>query len=72
MKPLTTELPPDEPEWVFPYDGMSIGDSFFVPTMRPAYMIYVVDVTSKRAKVKVKAFKTTKDGVLGVRVWRVG
>jgi hypothetical protein len=35
-------------------------------------MIYVIDVTSKRAKVKVKAFKTTKDGVLGVRVWRVG
>jgi uncharacterized protein (DUF111 family) len=51
---------------------MGIGDSFFVPTMRPAYMIYVIDVTSKRAKVKVKAFKTTKDGVLGVRVWRVG
>lgn len=72
MKPLTTELPPDEPEWVFPYDGMSIGDSFFVPTMRPAYMIYVIDVTSKRAGVKVKAFKTTKDGVLGVRAWRVG
>lgn len=72
MKPLTPDAPPDEPEWTFPYDGMSIGDSFFVPTMRPAYMMYVIDVTSKRAKVKVKAFKTTKDGVLGVRVWRVG
>lgn len=71
MKPLKPDSPPDEPEWIFPYTGMSIGDSFFIPTMRPAYMVYMIDVTSKKAGVKVKAYPTTKNGVLGVRAWRV-
>jgi len=72
MKPLKPDLPPDEPEWIFPYTGMNIGDSFFIPTMRPAYMAYMIDTTSKKAGVKIKAYTTTKDGVLGVRAWRVG
>jgi len=62
----------EEPEWIFPFEGMNIGDSFFIPTLKPAEMIYIVDTRSKVAKVKVKAFTYLKDGNLGVRVWRVG
>ena len=34
-------------------------------------MIYVVETRAKAIKIKVKAFATTKDGHLGVRVWRL-
>jgi ethanolamine utilization microcompartment shell protein EutL len=61
-----------EPEWIFPFDGMEVGDSFFIPTLKPAELIYIVDTRSKIAKVKVKAYASSKDGCLGVRVWRVG
>jgi hypothetical protein len=60
-----------EPEWIFPFDGMNVGDSFFIPTLRPAEMIFVVDNRAKAARVKVKAFPSSKDGRLGIRVWRV-
>lgn len=70
-KPLEP-APTDEPEWLFPYDFMKVGDSFFIPTLRPSHMIYIIDVTSKKAKVKTKALMWREDGVLGVRVWRVG
>jgi hypothetical protein len=63
--------PYDEPVWVFPYTGMSVGDSFFIPTMKPAYLTYVIDTTAKKAKISVKAYTTTEEGVLGVRAWRV-
>lgn len=61
-----------EPEWVFPFQGMDIGDSFFIPTLRFAEMIYAITTGAKRAKIRVKAFVTTKDGHIGVRAWRVG
>jgi hypothetical protein len=61
-----------EPEWIFPFQGMSVGDSFFIPTLRFAEMIYAIDSGSKRIKVKTKTFVTAKDGHLGVRTWRVG
>ena len=64
--------PLDEPLWDFPFDCMDVGDSFFIPTMKPAYLTYVADSGAKRAGIKVKVFTTTKDGALGVRVWRVG
>jgi ethanolamine utilization microcompartment shell protein EutL len=60
-----------EPEWIFPFDGMNVGDSFFIPTLRPAEMIFVIDNRAKAARVKVKAFPSSKDGRLGIRVWRV-
>jgi hypothetical protein len=59
-----------EPEWVFPFQGMGVGDSFFIPTVRPAAMIYSIDTRAKESKMRVKAFATIKDGCLGVRVWR--
>lgn len=66
-----TEARLQEPEWIFPFDGMDVGDSFFVPTVRPADMLYKIDTCAKLAKVKVKAYVASKDGHLGVRVWRV-
>lgn len=66
-----TEVRLQEPEWIFPFDGMDVGDSFFVPTVRPADMLYKIDTCAKLAKVKVKAYVSSKDGHLGVRVWRV-
>lgn len=61
----------DEPEWNFPLDWMNIGDSFFIPTLKPSSVIFAVDEGAKRAKIKVKAFQTIKDNCLGVRVWRI-
>lgn len=61
-----------EPEWVFPFEGMAVGDSFFIPTLRPAEMIYSLDCGAKRAGIRIKSFYTTKGNELGVRTWRVG
>lgn len=61
-----------EPLWIFPFDGMDVGDSFFVPTLQPAPMLYVIDTGAKRAGVKIRAYISSKDGVLGVRAWRTG
>ena len=61
----------DEPEWNFPLEWMQVGESFFIPTLKPSSMIYAIVSGAKRAKVKVKIFQTMKDDVMGVRVWRV-
>ena len=61
-----------EPEWVFPYQGMDIGDSFFMPTVRPSFGHYIIDLTSKKVGIRVKTYTMNCDGVLGVRAWRVG
>jgi len=71
-KPQPEPMPIDEPEWLFPFEFMRVGDSFFIPTLRPAYMIYAIENGAKRAKVKVKAYKFSEDGVLGVRAWLIG
>jgi len=60
-----------EPNWLLPFEALDVGESFFIPTLQPAQMIYVIDTRSKVAGVKVKALTTTKDGYLGVRVWRI-
>jgi len=65
------DAPYDEPEWWFPYSGMEVGDSFFIPTMKPAYMTYVIDTTAKKSGIRTKTYTVTEDGVLGVRAWRV-
>jgi hypothetical protein len=61
-----------EPEWIFPFDSMLIGDSFFIPTLKPSSMIYALESGAKRAEIKVRCFITKKDGCLGVRAWRIG
>ena len=60
-----------EPEWIFPFEVMEVGESFFIPTLRFAEMIYALDSGSKRAGIKVKSYITAKDGHIGVRTWRV-
>jgi hypothetical protein len=60
-----------EPEWIFPYLTMEVGDSFFMPTVRPAYGHYIIDVTSKRVDVVMKTHTVIEDNVLGVRAWRI-
>ena len=61
----------NEPEWLFPFEGMDVGESFFIPTLQPANMIYVVDTRAKAAGYRVKCYASSKEGCLGVRVWRV-
>lgn len=61
-----------EPEWILPFEAMEVGDSFFIPTLRPAELIYAIDCGSKRVGMRVKSFVTTKDDKIGVRTWRVG
>lgn len=61
---------PSEPDFIFPFDGMSVGNSFFLPTLHPAQMIYIIDTQAKEAGIRVRCFITSKEGVLGVRAWR--
>jgi hypothetical protein len=68
---LTSPDDNGEPEWLLPFDHMQIGDSFFIPTVRPANMVYKVDSAAKRSGVRTKIFITTYKGYLGVRVWRI-
>lgn len=60
-----------EPEWVFPFNYMDVGESFFIPTLRFAEMVYAIEEGAKRAGIRVKCFVTAKDNHLGVRVWRM-
>ena len=62
----------EEIEWIFPFEGMAIGESFFVPTLKTSHMIYAIESGAKRAVVRVKVFVTSKDNHIGVRTWRVG
>ena len=60
-----------EPEFILPFDGMDIGDSFFIPTLKAAEMIYVVDTRAKEWGIRVKSYVAAKDGCMGIRVWRI-
>jgi hypothetical protein len=60
-----------EPEWLFPFEGMGVGDSFFIPTLLFSQMIYAIDSGSKRAGMRMKSYITTKDKHIGIRTWRV-
>jgi hypothetical protein len=60
-----------EPIWLFPFDGMEVGDSFFIPTLKSSEAIYSAVEASKKHNLRVKAFAAMKDGIMGIRVWRV-
>jgi hypothetical protein len=60
-----------EPEWIFPFQGMEVGDSFFVPTLHFAEMMYAIDSGAKRCGIRAKCYVTTKDDHIGIRAWRV-
>jgi len=59
-----------EPEWIFPFQGMNIGDSVFIPTLRPSELIYNADTIAKEEGIRVKAY-VVHEKFLGVRIWRV-
>lgn len=61
----------EEPEWIFPYQFMETGDSFFMPTLHFSRMFNIIDETSKRVGVPVKCYVVKEDGVLGIRCWRL-
>ena len=60
-----------EPEWVFPFEGMNVGNSFFIPTLKLAETMYIIDTRAKEAKIKVKCHPAIKEGCIGIRVWRM-
>lgn len=51
--------------------GMDVGDSFFIPTMKSAEIIYSATEAAKTYGIRTKAYATMKDGIMGVRIWRV-
>ena len=61
----------EEPEFLFPFEFMEVGDSFFVPTLRIAEMIYKIDSRAKVAGFRVKVYPVLNGDILGVRVWRM-
>lgn len=61
----------NEPEWLFPFEFMEVGQSFFIPTMQTASMLHAIESGAKRSKIKVRAYITIKDKHIGVRAWRV-
>lgn len=61
----------DEPVWLFPFEGMQRGESFFIPTLKPSLMMATIAERAKAVKIRVKCFTTESDGCLGVRVWRI-
>jgi len=65
---LTTQ---NEPEWIFPFEAMEIGDSFFIPTLHPEELIYSIDCGAKRIKMRFRSFITVHNDLIGVRSWRV-
>lgn len=61
----------NEPEFILPLDQLSIGDSIFIPTLKPAEMIYNIDCRGKDVGIRMRSFQMSKEGVLGVRSWRI-
>ena len=61
----------DDPEWLFPFEFMEIGDSFFIPTLKSSNLIYSIENRAKKAKVKVKTYAVVDDDFMGVRTWRI-
>lgn len=61
----------NEPEWILPIEYLEVGQSFFIPTVKPAPLLYAVDCASKRLGIRTKSYITEKEGMLGVRTWRI-
>jgi hypothetical protein len=59
----------EEPEWVFPFNFMKQGDSFFIPSVRPAIMLTKAINAARKEGYTARGFVTRENGLLGVRVW---
>ena len=62
----------DDPEWLFPFEFMEVGDSFFIPTLKSANLIYSIENRAKKAKIRVKTYAVVEEDFMGVRTWRIG
>ena len=60
-----------EPNWILPIEFLEVGESFFIPTVKPSGLVYAVDCASKRVGIKTKSYIVEKEGILGVRTWRI-
>ena len=61
----------DDPDWIFPFEFMEIGDSFFIPTLKSSNSIYSIEKGAKKAKIRVKTFSVVEGDLMGVRTWRI-
>lgn len=55
----------------FPYNTMEIGDSFFLPNRETRDIRTYINKAAKRNSIECWCAKDTKEGISGVRVWRV-
>jgi hypothetical protein len=62
----------DDPEWLFPFEFMEVGDSFFIPTLKSSNLIYLIENRAKKAKIRVKTYAVVEEDFMGVRTWRIG
>lgn len=60
-----------EPEWIFPFDGMEIGDSFFIPTLNTSGMLFNIKEAARKSETQVRCAIVVHDNMLGVRTWRI-
>ena len=62
----------NDPEWLFPFEFMQVGDSFFIPTLKSSNLIYLIENRAKKAKIRVKTYAVVEEDFMGVRTWRIG
>lgn len=55
----------------YPFDDMGVGDSFFVPYMRPSGLGGSIKLASQRLGYKFCTRSEVSDGIRGIRVYRI-
>jgi hypothetical protein len=61
----------EEPVWRFPFIGMGVGESFFIPTNSTEFLTYKVRTAAKEFGIKVVIRTRVEEDILGIRVWRM-
>lgn len=61
----------EEPAWRFPFIGMGVGDSFFIPTNAVEAMMYKLRTAAAEFGIGVIVKARVEDDIVGVRVWRL-
>jgi|694.fasta_scaffold05241_2 hypothetical protein len=50
---------------------LQVGDSFFIPTLKPAAMAVSIHAAAKREGLTVTCKEAINQGALGIRTWRL-
>lgn len=50
---------------------MQVGDSFFIPTLRPAALALSIHAAARREGLTVACKEAMSQGALGIRTWRL-